>query len=48
MMHERTSEAHGHFFKVLAKYEGQKPILFGRLESKPMIRESSEDGFESL
>ena len=47
MIYERASKAHGPFFKVLAKYEGQKPILFGIVESKPMIRESSEDGFDS-
>jgi len=47
MVHKRVNNAHGAFFKVLAKYKGQKSILFGRIESEPTTCESSEDDFES-
>ena len=47
MVHEKTGDAQGAFFEVTAKYKGHKLILFGRLESEPMTRESSEDDFES-
>jgi len=39
MVHERANDAYEAFFKMLAKYKGQKPILFGRIESKPITRE---------
>ena len=47
MVLERASEAHGSFFKVPVKYEGQKSILFGRVESKLITRKSLKDGSES-
>jgi len=47
MMHEKTSDAQGALFEVPAKHKGQKPILFRRIESEPMTRESSKDDFES-
>ena len=47
MVHEKTSNAQGAFFEVPAKHEDQKSILFGRVESEPMARESSEDNTES-
>jgi len=48
MVHERVNDTHGAFFKVLAKYKGQKSILFGRIEFEPKTHESSKDDFESL
>jgi len=48
MTHEKENNAHGAFFKVSGKYKGQKLILFERIESETMTRESSEDDFESL
>ena len=36
MVCEKTSDAQRAFFKVPAKHKGQKPILFGRIESKPV------------
>jgi len=47
MVRENTSDTQGAFFEVPAKHKGQKPILFGRFESEPMTRESSEDNDES-
>ena len=47
MVHEKTSDVQGSFFEVPTKHKGQKPILFGRIESKQMTHESSEDDFES-
>ena len=46
-MHEKTSGAQGTFFEVPAKHKCQKPILFGRFESKPITHEISEDNDES-
>jgi len=47
MMCEKTSDAQGAFFEVPAKRKGQKQILFERIESEPVTRESSEDNPES-
>ena len=47
MVHEKTSDPQGAFFEVSAKYKSQKPILFGRFESEPITRESSEDNNKS-
>jgi len=47
MMHERASDTYKVFFKVPAKYKGQKPILFGKVEFEPINRESLENGSES-
>ena len=48
MVHEKISYAYGAFFEVLAKRKGQKPILFRRIRSELVTRESSEDDPESL
>ena len=48
MVHESASDKHGAFLKVPTKNKGQEPILFGRIKSEPMTRESSEDDFKSL
>ena len=47
MLHEKTSDAQGAIFQVPAKRKGQKSILFGRIESKLVTRESSEDNPKS-
>ena len=41
MTRDREGDVHGAFFEVPAKYEGQRPILFGRVESEPIARENS-------
>jgi len=46
-VHEKTSDVRGALFEVPAKHKGQKPILFGRIESEVMTRGSSEDDFQS-
>jgi len=46
-MVREKADAPGAFFEVPAKHKGQKPILFGRIESKPLTRESSKDDHES-
>ena len=48
MTDERKGDAHGTFFKVPARRKGQKPILFGRIEPKPVIFESSGGDSDSL
>jgi len=45
MVHERASDAHGAFFKLPAKYEGQKLILIGRVKSEPITREKFRGRF---
>jgi len=45
--YDRTGDAQGVYFEVPAKHEDQMTILFGRVESEPIIRENSEDDFES-
>jgi len=47
MVCEKTSDAQEAFFEVPAKRKGQKSILFGRIESEPVARESSKDDPES-
>jgi hypothetical protein len=47
MTHNRAGDAHGALFEVPARHEDQGPILFGRGKPEPMIRDSSEDDFES-
>ena len=47
MVHEKTSDAQGAFFEVLAKRKGQKSILLRRIESEPVTHESSKDDPES-
>ena len=47
MVHENNNDTQGAFFEVPAKHKGQKPILFERVESEPMARESLEDNAES-
>jgi len=47
MVHEETNDAQAAFFEVPAKHKSQRPILFGKFESEPMARESSEDTVES-
>jgi len=47
MVREKTSDAQEAFFEVPTKRKGQKPILFGRIESKAVTRESSKDNPES-
>ena len=39
MVRENTSDTQGAFFEVPAKHKGQKPILFGRVESEAMTCE---------
>ena len=46
MVCENISDVQGSFFEVPAKHKGQKPILFGRIESKPVIREDSKSEVE--
>ena len=41
MVREKIGDAHKSFFEVPAKWKGQKPILFGRIESEPIACESS-------
>jgi len=43
MTYDRMNESQGACFKVPAKHEGERPILFGRIESKPSTHESSKD-----
>jgi len=43
MVREKTNDAQGAFFEVPVKRKGQKSILFRRIESKPVTRESSEE-----
>ena len=44
---EKIRDAHKALFKVSAKQEGQKPILFGWIETQPVACESSEGNSES-
>jgi len=44
---EKIESAHNAFFKVPARRKGQKPILFGQIETKPVACESSGDSSES-
>ena len=46
MVRKKTSDAQGAFFEVPAKHKGQKAILFGKIESELVTRESSEDNPE--
>jgi len=46
-MCQDVSDAQESLFMVPAKRESQRPILFGRVESKSLIRESSESDNES-
>jgi len=46
-VHENTNDAQGAFFDVPAKHKGQKPILFGRFEFKPITHESLKDNDET-
>jgi len=47
MVRERIGDARKSFFNVPSKRKGQKPILFGRIEAKPIACESSGDESES-
>ena len=46
-VYQDVSDAQESLFMVPAKRESQRPILFGRVESKSLIRESSESDNES-
>ena len=47
IVYQGVSDAQGSLFMVPARRKGQRPILFGRVESKSMTRESSESDNES-
>ena len=47
LVHEKIGGTHNTLFKVLAKQKGQKPILFGRIETEPVACESLGDNSES-
>ena len=47
MIHENAGDIRGAFFEVPVMRKGQKPILFGRVESEPVTFESSGGEFES-
>jgi len=47
MVCEKTSDAQGAFFEVPAKHKGEKPILFGKIESELVTHESLKDNPES-
>ena len=40
---QNAGDAQKAVFMVPARRKGQRPILFGRVESEPMSREESED-----
>jgi len=42
MVRKKIRDAYNALFEVPAKHEGQKPILFGRIEFEPIAYESSE------
>ena len=42
MAHQGISDAQESLFKVPVRRKGQRPILFGRVESKSMTHEDSE------
>jgi len=48
MVREKTGDAFRALFEVPTKWKGQKPILFGRIESEPIACESWGCGSESL
>jgi len=37
MVQEMAEEAYVGFFNVLARYEGQRPIFFGRFKPEPRL-----------
>jgi len=43
MRREKITDAYNALFDVLAKREGQKPILFGRIESEPIALKAQGD-----
>ena len=47
MVREKIGNAREYFFELSAKRKGQKPILFGRIESEPIACESLGGGSES-
>jgi len=47
MVYQDVGDAQGLLFMVPARCKGQRPILFGRVESKSMTREDSESNDES-
>jgi len=46
MVYQCVSDAQGSFIDVPVKHKGQKSILFGKVESKPMTCEDSESETE--
>jgi len=46
MAYQSISDEQGSFFEIPARSKGQKPILLGRVESKPIIREDSKSETE--
>jgi len=48
MGREKIEDAYNTLFEVPAKWECQKPILFGRIESEPIAYENSGDDSETL
>ena len=47
IIRETIEDAHRALFEVPAKWEGQKPIVFGKFKSKPIACESSGGSSES-
>ena len=47
MVREMIRDAREALFEVPTKREGQKPIVFGRVETEPIACESSGDNSES-
>ena len=47
MVSKKIGDAHNALFKLSAKWKGQKPILFGRIESEPITCENSSGSSES-
>ena len=47
LVREKIEGTHNAFFEVPAKWKGQKPILFGLIETEPVAYESSGGDFES-
>ena len=48
LVYQGVSDAQGSLFKVSVRCKGQRPILFGRVESKSMTYEDSERETEPL
>ena len=47
LVHKKIRGAHNDLFKLSAKRKGQKPILFGQIETEPVACESSRGNSKS-